>query len=183
MKSDEQHIITRILNGATDEYAYFLDTYGQQVFTLIVRMVNSPEDAEELTQDTFMKAFENLHSFNGNSTFSTWIYRIAYNTALTALRKKNTEVLSIDDRLWANLSDTEIDNALDDESEEQIARLQQVLKKLPPDERALITFFYEENKPISEIAHISNQTEGNVKVKLYRLRKKLYILMQEEELR
>ncbi len=180
MKSDELHIITRILNGATDEYAYFLDTYGQQVFNLIVRMVSSPEDAEELTQDTFMKAFEHLQSFNGNSSFSTWIYRIAYNTALTALRKKDAEVLSIDDRLWSNLSDTEVDDALDDDSEEQIAKLQHALDRLSPDERALITFFYEENKPVSEIAHILNQAEGNIKVKLHRLRKKLYILMQED---
>ena len=83
MEKDESYIITRILAGKTEEYAYFLDTYGQPVFSLIVRMVNSEEDAEELTQDTFMKAFEHLSSFNGKSSFSTWIYRIAYNTALS----------------------------------------------------------------------------------------------------
>ena len=94
MKTDELHIITQILAGKTGEFAYFLDTYGTQVFSLIVRMVGSEEDAEELTQDTFMKAFEHLSSFNGNSSFSTWIYRIAYNTALSALRKKQTEVLT-----------------------------------------------------------------------------------------
>lgn len=65
MEKDESYIITRILAGKTEEYAYFLDTYGQPVFSLIVRMVNSEEDAEELTQDTFMKAFEHLSSFNG----------------------------------------------------------------------------------------------------------------------
>lgn len=88
--------------------------------------------------------------------------------------------MSIDDRLWSNLSDTEVDDALDDDSEEQIAKLQHALDRLSPDERALITFFYEENKPVSEIAHILNQAEGNIKVKLHRLRKKLYILMQED---
>lgn len=88
MEKDESYIITRILAGKTEEYAYFLDTYGQPVFSLIVRMVNSEEDAEELTQDTFMKAFEHLSSFNGKSSFSTWIYRIAYNTALSFLRKR-----------------------------------------------------------------------------------------------
>ena len=69
MEKDESYIITRILAGKTEEYAYFLDTYGQPVFSLIVRMVNSEEDAEELTQDTFMKAFEHLSSFNGKSSF------------------------------------------------------------------------------------------------------------------
>ena len=109
MKTDELHIITQILAGKTGEFAYFLDTYGTQVFSLIVRMVGSEEDAEELTQDTFMKAFEHLSSFNGNSSFSTWIYRIAYNTALSALRKKQTEVLTFDDKLWNTVSETEID--------------------------------------------------------------------------
>ena len=87
MRTEEQHKIEHILAGKTEEFAYFLDTYGQQVFTLIVRMVDSESDAEELTQDTFLKAFQHLSSFNGKSQFSTWIYRIAYNTALTALRK------------------------------------------------------------------------------------------------
>ena len=165
MKTEEQHKIERILAGKTEEFAYFLDTYGQQVFTLIVRMTGSESDAEELTQDTFLKAFQHLSSFNGKSQFSTWIYRIAYNTALTALRKKNIE-LTADEKLWNTLSDTETDDLLDD---------------LPADERALITFFYEEEKNISEIAVITGQTEGNVKVKLYRLRKKLAAWMQEED--
>lgn len=65
MKNDELHIITSILAGNTERFSYFLDTYGQQIFTLIVRMVGSPEDAEELTQDTFMKAFRHLSDFNG----------------------------------------------------------------------------------------------------------------------
>lgn len=99
MKNDELHIITSILAGNTERFSYFLDTYGQQIFTLIVRMVGSPEDAEELTQDTFMKAFRHLSDFNGKSSFSTWLYRIAYNTALSSLRKQPNEVLSVDDRL------------------------------------------------------------------------------------
>ena len=92
MKNDEQDIIKRILSGKTDDFAYFLDTYGQQVFNLIVRIVRCEYDAEELTQDTFMKCFESLSSFNAKSSFSTWLYRIAYNTAISFTRKKETEV-------------------------------------------------------------------------------------------
>lgn len=181
MKTDELHIIAEVLAGKTEAFAYFLDTYGQQVFALIVRMVGSEEDAEELTQDTFMKAFEHLSSFGGNSSFSTWIYRIAYNTALSALRKKRMEVLSFDDKLWHTVSETEIDEALDDDTEENLHKLRHILTQLPPDERALLTLFYEEEKPIQEIAHIFNQSEGNIKVKLYRLRKKLYVLMKTND--
>ena len=181
MKPNESHIITHILSGKTEEFSYFLDTYGQQVFALIVRMVSSPEYAEELTQDTFMKAFQHLGSFSADSTFPTWIYRIAYNTALSALRKKKEEVLVIDDKQWERVSETEIDEVLDDESEERIARLQKALEKLSAEERAIIAFFYEEEKCIEDIAHILNQSVGNIKVKLHRIRKKLYILMSEEE--
>lgn len=172
------HIIGQVLSGKTEAFAYFLDTYGQQVFALIVRMVSSPEYAEELTQDTFMKAFRHLDSFAGESSFSTWIYRIAYNTALLAVRKKHDEVLMIDDRQWERVSETEIDEALDEDSEERIACLQAALLKLTPEERALVTLFYEEDKSIDEIAGILKQTVANVKVKLYRVRKKLYVLMK-----
>lgn len=123
MNTNESHIIAQVLAGKTEAFAYFLDTYGQQIFTLIVRMVSSPEDAEELTQDTFMKAFRHLGSFTGGSSFSTWIYRIAYNTALSALRKRREEVLAIDDKQWERVSETEVDEALDDDSEDRVARL------------------------------------------------------------
>lgn len=181
MEKDESYIITRILAGKTEEYAYFLDTYGQPFFSLIVRMVNSEEDAEELTQDTLMKAFEHLSSFNEKSSFSTWIYRIAYNTALSFLRKKNVEQTVIDDNQWNRISDTQIDDALNNESEEQIEKLQQALTKLTAEERALVTLFYEEEHSIQELAQILNLNEGNIKVKLHRLRKKLYVLMQKED--
>ena len=75
----------------------------------------------------------------------------------------------------------EIDEALDDETEENLEKLRNILELLPPDERALLTLFYEEEKTIAEIAHILNQSEGNIKVKLYRLRKKLYVLMKTKD--
>lgn len=183
MKTDELPIILRIVGGKTEEFAYFLDTYGQQVFTLIARMVGSEEDAQELTQDTFLKAYQHLDSFNGGSSFSTWIYRIAYNTALSALRKKPSEVLAFDDKMWASLSDTEIDDSLDSEEEATIERLHHAIGQLSPEEQAIITLFYEEDKPISELAVILKQSENNIKVKLHRLRKKLYVIMKEEERR
>lgn len=181
MQNEESHIITSILSGRTEQFAYFLETYGPQVFHLIVRMVGSPEDAEELTQDCFMKAFTHLSSFQENSSFSTWIYRIAYNTATSALRKKEHELLSFDDRMWNSLSDTEVDEALNTENEVQIEKLQQALNRLTSDEKALVTLFYEEEKPVAEIAYILHLTENNVKVKLHRVRKKLCTLMKEED--
>ena len=71
MKHDEAHIIQEILNGKTNRYEYFLDKYGQQVFAWVARIVSCQEDAEELTQDVFLKAFQQLSSFKAESSFST----------------------------------------------------------------------------------------------------------------
>ena len=181
MKKEESYIIKEILNGKTEQYEYFLDRYGQQVFVLVDRIVSCQEDAEELTQDVFLKAFQQLSSFKAESSFSTWIYRIATNLAISAVRKKRNDVLRLDDSVFANLSDTQVDEALEDESEEQMERLQQAMNQLEADERALITLYYLEEKPLAEVAFILGLTEGNAKVKLHRIRKKLYVLIKNQE--
>ena len=181
MKKEEAHIIKEILNGKTEQYEYFLDRYGQQVFVLVDRIVSCQEDAEELTQDVFLKAFQQLSSFKAESSFSTWIYRIATNIAISAVRKKRNDVLRLDDSVFANLSDTQVDEALEDDSEEQMERLQQAMNQLEADERALITLYYLEEKPLAEVAFILGMTEGNAKVKLHRIRKKLYVLIKNQE--
>lgn len=179
--NDETHIIHRILKGETSLYEYFLDKYSQQVFILIIRIVENQEDAEELTQDTFLKAFEHLSSFKAESSFSTWIYRIAYNTAISATRKRKQELIVMDSAMLMNISDQQIDDALNDESEERVGKLNKAIKKLDAEERALISLFYNEEKTIGEIALILGLTESNAKVKLHRIRKKLYILITEAE--
>ena len=181
MKKEEAHIIKEILNGKTEQYEYFLDRYGQQVFVLVDRIVSCQEDAEELTQDVFLKAFQQLSSFKAESSFSTWIYRIATNLAISAVRKKRNDVLRLDDSVFANLSDTQVDEALEDDSEEQMERLQRAMNQLEADERALITLYYLEEKPLAEVAFILGMTEGNAKVKLHRIRKKLYVLIKNQE--
>ena len=181
MKKEEAHIIKEILSGKTEHYEYFLDCYGQQVFVLVDRIVSCQEEAEELTQDVFIKAFQQLSSFKAESSFSTWIYRIATNTALSAIRKRKNEVIRLDDSVFANLSDTQVDEALEDDSEEQLQRLQRAMEQLEADERALITLYYMEEKPLAEVAFIMGLTEANVKVKLHRIRKKLYIFIKNQE--
>ena len=181
MTKDEAHIIKEILNGKTEQYEYFLDRYGQQVFVLVDRIVSCPEDAEELTQDVFLKAFQQLSSFKAESSFSTWIYRIATNVAISAVRKRKDEAIRLDDSVFANLSDTQVDEALEDDSEEQLQRLQRAMEQLEADERALITLYYMEEKPLSEVAFIVGLTEANAKVKLHRIRKKLYLFIKNQE--
>ena len=181
MKKDEAHIIKEILHGNTTLYEYFLDRYGQQVFVLVDRIVSCQEDAEELTQDVFLKAFQQLSSFKAESSFSTWIYRIATNVAISAVRKKKNDTIHLDESVFFNLSESQVDEALEDESEEQLQRLQRAMEQLEADERALITLYYMEERPLMEVAFILGMTEGNAKVKLHRIRKKLYIFIKNQE--
>lgn len=88
----DTYYIQRVLAGDTDCFACLIDRYGQPIHALILKVVHNPEDAEELVQDTFLKAFKSLGTFKGDCGFSTWLYRIAYNTALSSLRKKKTGI-------------------------------------------------------------------------------------------
>lgn len=181
MEHNERHIINEVLDGKTNSFAYFVEQYSQQIYSLIIGMVENKEDAEELTQDTFLKAFRSLASFNTNSKFSTWLYRIAYNNTVSHLRRRTKEQLPMDERLFDNIRDEDVDKALDDDNNPQIEKLYRAISKLQADEKVLITLFYMEEKPISETANILGISESNAKVKLHRTRKKIYLLMKDDE--
>ena len=177
MKNEETDIIKEILNGDSTKYEYFLQRYGQQIFVLVSNIVSCQEDAEEITQDIFLKAFQRLHTFKADSSFSTWLYRIATNAAISAVRKRRNTIQFDDSRL-ANLKDEQVDDLLDDKSEHQLKALSDAIEKLNADERAIITLFYTEDKPISAIAEIMGITTDNAKVKLHRIRKKLFVIIK-----
>ncbi len=172
--------IEKVLAGDAECFAPLLERYKRPVFSLLVKMVGSREDAEELAQDVFMKAFRSLASFHRDSGFSTWLYRIAYNTAISFVRKTKHEWLSFDDngmeRVAAETTDEETDTY---SGEERLQHLERALEQLPSDERALILLFYKQEKKVEEIATITGLTESNVKVKMHRIRKKLMVFIKE----
>ena len=174
MQTDESQLIARILDGHAEDYGYFLERYSQEAFAIVVRLVPQQEDAEELVQDAFVRAFNRLDTFEGRSTFSTWICRIAYTTAISWLRKRRMKYLSIDDQ--PKLTDTEVDEAFDDES--RIEDLRRAITLLKPDEQTLITLFYYDNRPLSDIAYILDVEPNTLATRLYRIRRKLYLLMK-----
>lgn len=178
----DAYYIQKIQAGDTASFGYLVDKYERLVYSLIRKVVGNPEDAEELAQDAFVKAFRSLGSFKGDCSFSTWIYRIAYNTALSEVRKKKLEFLAIDEMLLTNVSEEEVTIALGHtDTSEQLDKLDIALSRIPPDERALITLFYMKEKTIEEVSFITGLTESNVKTKLFRIRKKLFVLLKEME--
>ena len=181
MRSDEKDIIKHILRGETHLYAHFVEKYSEVVFSLVAHMVNCREDAEEITQDVFIKAFEKLSSFNIDSSFSTWLYRIAYNTTISALRRRPCNSVAIAEEILADTDETLVDETLNNENEELLQRLDRAIALLSPEERALVRLYHLEERSISETAQITGLKENSVKVKLHRARKKLYILIKEQE--
>ncbi|MDR2534369.1 MAG: sigma-70 family RNA polymerase sigma factor [Tannerellaceae bacterium] len=178
----DKYYIERIRAGETSCYACIVDRYGRKIYSLISKIVRTAEDAEELSQDVFMKAFRNLQSFKGESSFSTWLYRIAYNTAISEIRKKKWEYLAIEEAQIENVSEEEIAKAMGlTDQNEQIKRLELAIEKLQPDDKALILLFYMEDKSIEEIGQISALSQSNVKTRLHRIRKKLFVILNEME--
>ncbi|MDD2437808.1 MAG: sigma-70 family RNA polymerase sigma factor [Massilibacteroides sp.] len=172
------YYIQRIQSGDTASFACLLDRYSRPVHSLIYRIVANQEDAEELVQDVFLKAFRNLSGFKGNSSFATWIYRIAYNTAISATRKKKREFLTIEDGQLDQVTEDDLTGLYGFNGEEDLlGELEAALDLLSPEERGLILLFYMDNKSVEEIAGITQLSSANVKTKLHRIRKKLYLLM------
>ena len=176
--NNDLYDIKKVLDGDTAAFAGILKRYSSRIFAVIVRIVGCREEAEELTQDVFMKVFSSLQRYKGNCEFSTWIYRIAYNTAISHMRKQRREISYIEESLYTNVSEEEVEQLLNrTDNSEQIERLEQAINGLEAEEKALLTLFYTDMRSISEIAEISGLTPANVKTKLYRIRKKLYIIL------
>ena len=131
---------------------------------------------------TLSSGLEKLSTFRGDCRFSTWLYRIAYRLALRRARTPRTEQTVDDERLWESLSD-DVPLPLLDESEatdDQVERLRQALDRLRPDERVLLMLTYDEERPAAEVATIMGLSEGNIRTRLCRLRKKLFILLNHD---
>lgn len=172
---DDSFYIERILKGDTAAYSLLVAKHKNLVFSIALKILNSREDAEEVAQDAFIKAYQSLGSFERKSKFSTWLYRIVYNTAISKTRKKRPEFVPVDNYLIDNASDGELPfSANEPDSETRLAALQNALKKLNEEDYTLITLFYFGEKSVEEISFISGLSESNVKVRLHRIRKKLY---------
>ena len=175
VNSNCQDYIQRVKAGDFNAFSHIVSDYQQMVFTIVFKIVNNREDAEDISQEIFIKVFKSLDSFKEESEFSTWLYRIAYNTTLSEIRKRKIVFSPFDDD-FSTLKDEEINENIENIAvEERIFYLEQALKTLPAEDALLITMFYLDNQSIEKISRISNLSQANVKVKLHRIRKKLAI--------
>lgn len=179
-------LITAVLSGYTSVYSELVKRHQRFVFTLAMRYAKNREDAEEIAQDCFIKAYRALGTFKQTSKFSTWLYTIVYTTAMSFLRKKRLETQSIDEgensiQLENHISDYHANTV---EKKSSHAYLNQALELLPPEDTAILTFFYKGELSLEEIGKTLNMEPNTVKVKLHRarlkLKEKLQYLLKDE---
>ena len=180
MDTEQDHkYIKRVLAGDRNAYAVLVDRYKDMVFSLALKLMHNREEAEEIAQDAFVKAYRSLSGFKGNSRFSTWLYRIVYNTAISSLRRKEVEKVQMDE---ANLPDIEFTESSSSyvalSKEERKKFIARALDNLDAEERFLIIMYYYEDRDMEEMAEITGLTKTNVKVKLHRTRKKMLIFLK-----
>ncbi len=177
----DNEIISRVRRGEKDAYAELVNRYQGYVFTLVLRMIKSREDAEEIAQDVFIKAYKALADFRGESKFSTWLYTITNTTCITFLRKKRLEMHSLDNEGVFEVADSKDSgfraNVIEQKS--RVSMVNQAIAMLSPDDAEIITLFYKAEQNLEEIARILRIEVNNAKVRLHRARGRLKEKMEK----
>ncbi|PWS27853.1 RNA polymerase subunit sigma [Pedobacter yonginense] len=185
-KFTDLELIHRVLNGEPGQYALLVKKHQRFVFTLALRFAKNREDAEEIAQDCFVKAYRALGTFKQTAKFSTWLYTITYTTAMTFLRKKRIDTASINDEetLIQLENHTSSFNANGFEKQDSHTFLNQAITLLPPDDATIITLFYQGEQSLEEIGKVLHLEPNTIKVKLHRarlrLKEKLQYLLKDE---
>lgn len=172
----ERQRIGQILDGKPEEYAWFVNTYSQHVLDFTSRMLPNAEDAREVAQDAFVKAFRSLASFGFHSSFYTWVCRIAYHESLNRLKRQQPHYVGI-----ADIPAVEDDEELSTGREERIILMEEAIDDLPPDERMLLHLYYYEDRPLREISYIMDAEPNALATRLLRIRKKLLQMIRQKE--
>jgi RNA polymerase sigma-70 factor (ECF subfamily) len=179
-KKSDQHIIKQVILGDATAFAHIIDKYERMVYTLAVNIVKNKEEAEEVAQDAFYKAYKNLKSFKGEADFSTWLYRIVHNTAISKLRGRKQATADI----------SEIENKMSEHNffENNIHRLEinekkkilkQALMQLKEDDAFVLILYYYKELSVEEISQTTGLSASNVKVKLHRGRKQMQLVLSK----
>lgn len=177
---EDEYYIEQVLNGKTAAYRQLVEKHQDFVYTIVKKIISSAEEAEEVAQDVFVKAFKKLPDFRGTAKFSTWLYRIAYNSSVSHSRKKKIEFLSTDEHLIENYSEDDLmQDIMGLSVNEQKSLIHDAMSSLPQTDSLIVTLFYFHEKDLEEISEIVGMTHNNVKVKLHRIRKKLLVEMND----
>ena len=171
----DAYYIAEVLRGNPEAFSPIVEKYRQLAFSLSMKITRNREDAEEAAQDAFVKAYKSLESFKGGAAFRTWFFRIVYTTAIYRVRRSKQFTVSLEDYKLSDNDILDTENAIGQmNAEERSLQLHKAMEMLAPEESAILNLYYFEDLPVEEIAIIMDLSASNVKVKLFRTRKKLY---------
>lgn len=160
--NDDLYYIDAVKKGNVQAFSFLVEKYQKMVYTLALKLMKKAEEAEEIAQDTFVKAYQKIDSYEGKSKFSTWLYSITYNACVSELRKRRIEFKSLDDRQISDDDEQKMhDYYRETRKEDQERYLNLALEKLPEDDQVLVTLYYFENQSMDEISVITGLTVSN----------------------
>jgi RNA polymerase sigma-70 factor (ECF subfamily) len=169
----EEVYIKKVVEGDVEAFRFFIRKYQHMAFSVAISVVKDEFTAEEVVQDAFMKAFENLKSFKFQSKFSTWLYRIVVNQAFRQLRKSKQHIVGYNETIESELS-TEPNGFKNLQENDQAYYINEALKILSPKESLALRLFYLEEHSIEEVCDITGWSGSNTKVILHRARQHFY---------
>jgi RNA polymerase sigma factor (sigma-70 family) len=156
-------------------YSAIIDKHKDLAFNIALRITKNEQDSEEIVQDSFVKVFKGLNKFKNESQFSTWFYRIVYNTAISSIRHKKPRYLKYDDNLTNRSEDNRVEYEINNlEAYDRQVLIKEALSKLNELDYTLLTLYYYEEMSLKEISIIVDKKKNYLKVLLQRARFKLY---------
>jgi len=178
--NQDQHYIAKVIQGDIRAFSVLIDRYKYMVFTMALKIVRNREDAEEVAQDVFIKAFSALDTFKGDSKFSTWLYQIAYYRSLDYLKKSKRSVETTGIDVSDDYSITNAEYITDYlEANDRKTMIKKALDELSADDSLLITLHYFEELSLKEISKVMDITANTAKVRLFRSRKRLAEILKD----
>ena len=166
---EEYSLIDRIVAGEEALYATLVNKYKSYAYTIALKIVENRAEAEEVAQDGFIKAFHYLKKFNREAKFSTWLYRIVFNTAISYKRKNKQQFESIENSIVEYSDRADQDLIKDDKR----VFLSQAMQKLSDADRIAVEFFYIKEFSLEETAEMLGQNINTLKVRIHRARQRL----------
>jgi RNA polymerase sigma factor (sigma-70 family) len=178
----DTYYIGQVLEGNQYAFGFLVDKHKDHVYNLALRICGNNEEAEEIAQDAFVKAYRSLAQFKMKSSFATWLYRIVYNTSISLVRARKKKPLSLEDFpadatdfIGVSTNETEV------EEEYKSSLVNFALQKISEEERGLIGLYYYEELKTEEISEITGISKSNIKIKLFRARQKMIEIIKKAE--
>jgi len=178
-KEDELDLIHRFKKGDATAFNELVGRYQKDIYLVARRLLNTHEEAEDLSQEVFIKAYRSLRDFRGDSTLFTWLYRIAVNLSLNVLRKRKIRQFFSLETIGLSLTSSSPNADQQLIKDEMIAELYHAMDKLPNKQRTVFILRYFQKLSHAEIARILDRDEGTIKANYHLALKKLQRAMKD----